>query len=304
MTLKQLEAFYLAATLGNFSLAAHRAHVTQSSLSKRIAELEVWVGTALFDRSGQRARLTDAGHRLLPMAAQMLVLRDGVRSVQNASEKLVGSCRFGVSELGALTWLPSFVTQMRLENPELMLEPYVDLGRRLEKQVQRGELDFAVVPGLPEGSSIASHVVGEVGCSWFAAPGRLCPEKRTLTPEDLAGHTVIMMTEGSGLTQAFEAWAADQGLRVQRTVASNSLMAIIGLTIADVGLSALPDEFLSMWIEQGKLVKFRSEPQLPSLRYFFIHRADDRRSMILSLLNVVADMAQFSSAEEVSRKTH
>lgn len=51
MTLKQLEAFYLAATLGSFSLAAQRAHVTQSSLSKRIAELEAYLGTGLFDRS-------------------------------------------------------------------------------------------------------------------------------------------------------------------------------------------------------------------------------------------------------------
>jgi len=40
MTLKQLEAFYLAATLGSFALAAQRVHVTQSSLSKRIAEME------------------------------------------------------------------------------------------------------------------------------------------------------------------------------------------------------------------------------------------------------------------------
>jgi hypothetical protein len=33
MTLKQLEAFYLAANLGSFALAAQRLHVTQSSLS-------------------------------------------------------------------------------------------------------------------------------------------------------------------------------------------------------------------------------------------------------------------------------
>jgi len=34
MTLKQLEAFYLASTLGSFALAAKRLHVTQSSLSR------------------------------------------------------------------------------------------------------------------------------------------------------------------------------------------------------------------------------------------------------------------------------
>jgi DNA-binding transcriptional LysR family regulator len=79
MTLKQLEAFYLAATLGSFALAAQRVHVTQSSLSKRIAELEDSIGAELFDRSTQRARLTEAGNRLMPMAAQMLELKERLK---------------------------------------------------------------------------------------------------------------------------------------------------------------------------------------------------------------------------------
>ncbi|MDB5629624.1 MAG: transcriptional regulator, LysR family, partial [Tardiphaga sp.] len=64
MTLKQLEAFYFAATLGSFVLAAQRVHVTQSSLSKRIAELEEWMGVALFARVAKRVHLTEAGHRI------------------------------------------------------------------------------------------------------------------------------------------------------------------------------------------------------------------------------------------------
>jgi hypothetical protein len=40
VTLKQIEAFYRAAKLGSFAIAAQRLHVTQSSPSKRIAELE------------------------------------------------------------------------------------------------------------------------------------------------------------------------------------------------------------------------------------------------------------------------
>ena len=95
MTLKQLEAFYLAATLSSFALAAQRAHVTQSSLSKRIAELEAWVGAQLFDRSGQRAQLTEAGHRLLSVAAEMLELKAGIRDALNGSPLLAGICRFG-----------------------------------------------------------------------------------------------------------------------------------------------------------------------------------------------------------------
>lgn len=51
MTLKQIEAFYWAAKLGSFAIAAQRLQVTQSSLSKRVAELEESVGALLFDRT-------------------------------------------------------------------------------------------------------------------------------------------------------------------------------------------------------------------------------------------------------------
>lgn len=50
MTLKQLEAFYWAATCVNFTVAAERVHLSVSSLSKRIAELEASLGVELFDR--------------------------------------------------------------------------------------------------------------------------------------------------------------------------------------------------------------------------------------------------------------
>ena len=76
MTLKQIEAFYWAANLGSFSIAALRLHVTQSSLSKRIVELEESVDVKLFDRSSKRAQLTEAGRRLLPLGGRMLVLKE------------------------------------------------------------------------------------------------------------------------------------------------------------------------------------------------------------------------------------
>lgn len=292
MTLKQLEAFYLAATLGSFALAAQRAHVTQSSLSKRIAELEALLDIELFDRSSKRAQVTEAGHRLLPTAARMLELKEGVKALLQGPSELAGSCRFGISELSALTWLPRLVARVREQHPQLLLQPQVDLGRRLERQVARGELDFAIVPGPPDDPHIVAHVVGEVQFTWAAAPGRIRGRK-PLTVDELSRHPVITMTEGSGLTRAFDVWAADRGLRMQRIVASNSLMAIVGLTVADVGLSFLPKTFVTPWIRQGALTTFRSEPALPGLRYCFVHRQDDHRAMVGTLLGCVTEEADF-----------
>src|SRR5215210_5698046 len=147
MTLKQIEAFYWAAKLGSFAIAAQRLHVTQSSLSKRVAELEDSVGALLFDRSSKRAQLSEAGQRLLGHAAKMLELSETMRSEAGAAKGLVGICRFGITELGSLTWLPAFISLARQLHPELLFQPYVDLARLMERGVTRGELDFAVAPG-------------------------------------------------------------------------------------------------------------------------------------------------------------
>lgn len=293
MTLKQLEAFYWAAKLGSFAIAADRLHVTQSSLSKRIAELEASIGGTLFDRSSQRAVLTDLGQRMVPLANQMLSLSDSVKGLVAATEGLHGVCKFGISELGALTWLPTFVATLRESHPNLVLRPYVDLARQLERRVARGELDFAVAPGPSHDSELQAEVMSEVRFAWMASPSRV-GTNRVLRPEDFERHPVITMTEDSGLTRAFDKWAAAQGLQVQRILACNSLMAITGLTVAGVGISFLPADYMHMWVQRGSLRELSSEPPLPTLDYCFLWRRDDNRNLVLRLREYVREAVNYS----------
>ncbi|WP_454690189.1 LysR family transcriptional regulator [Achromobacter aloeverae] len=305
MTLKQLEAFYWAAKLGSFAIAAERLHVTQSSLSKRIAELEASLGAPLFDRSSQRAVLTDLGQRTVPLANQMLSLSDTVKALVSAPEGLHGVCKFGISELGSLTWLPRFVAMLRDAHPNLVLRPYVDLARQLERRVSRGELDFAVSPGPSPDSDLQAEVMSEVRFSWMGSPARM-GRSRKLRAEDFERHPVITMTEDSGLTRAFDAWAAAQGLQVQRILACNSLMAITGLTVAGVGISFLPADYMGTWVQQGSLVELASDPPLPTLNYCFLSRRDDTRGMLQTLRDFVREAVDFSDgppAPPVARRS-
>jgi DNA-binding transcriptional LysR family regulator len=303
MTLKQIEAFYWAAKLGSFAIAAQRLHVTQSSLSKRVAELEESVGALLFDRTSKRAQLSEAGQRLLGHAARMLELSETMRSEAGTAKGLIGTCRFGITELGSLTWLPAFIRSARQLHPGLLFQPYVDLARLMERCVTRGELDFAVAPGPAQDDEISSHKICEVECTWMASPTRIAPGK-VLTPKQLEGQPVITMTEGSGMTLTINQWALEQGIRLQRTLASNSLMAIIGLTAADIGISYLPSVFMQPWIAQDRLIAFRSEPHPPHLSYYFLHRSDDKRDMIPAMKQLVASAADYAIAGEPETASH
>src|SRR5690606_17947656 len=113
-----------------------RIHISVSSLSKRISELEESVGCLLFDRVSRKAMLTPEGERLVPKARDLLHQADEVRRSLGERRGLRGKCRFGSGELSASTWLPALVARSRSLHPDLILEPHVDIGWALEQRVE------------------------------------------------------------------------------------------------------------------------------------------------------------------------
>lgn len=61
-------AVLAAAEHGSFSRAAEALALTHGSVSRRVATLEGWLGTAIFERHGRGVRLTPAGQRFVTEA--------------------------------------------------------------------------------------------------------------------------------------------------------------------------------------------------------------------------------------------
>lgn len=300
MTLKQIEAFYWAATLGSFGIAAARLHITQSSLSKRIAELEGELKRELFDRSAKKSVLTEAGERLLPRCRAALDLIDAISNTDETEEDraLTGTCKFGISELSASTWLPRFVDRVRVSYPKLMLEPQIVLTRQLERLVQRGELDFAVIAGTPASPSVANQIVARIPFSWVASP-RFSLAGKVLVAEDFERLDILTHPPESGLANVFNSWLTVHNLKVQRVIVCNSLTTITGLTVSNMGLSFLPSDYVQPLIERGKLVALGSEPPLPTLDYNFIWLRDDIRPMTHVMKKLILSAIDFSIPNEL-----
>lgn len=72
MELRQLKYFKKACELENFSEAARLLHISQSTLSQQIKQLEEELDVLLFDRIGKRIIPTEAGRAFLPYAHQAI----------------------------------------------------------------------------------------------------------------------------------------------------------------------------------------------------------------------------------------
>src|SRR5580692_12433276 len=95
--ISQLEAVQWIARLGSFRAAAMRLNLSQPTISMRVRELERHLGTALFDRSGYRAQLTEAGRDLVRYAERILSLTDEIEQRSARVPQVTGPIRLGAA---------------------------------------------------------------------------------------------------------------------------------------------------------------------------------------------------------------
>jgi DNA-binding transcriptional LysR family regulator len=200
LTLDQLRVLDAIASEGTFAGAARRLRRATSAVSYAIKQLEEALGIELFDRSGHRASLTNAGHRVLVEArevlgrvdqlgrvaaelssgfeARLLVVLDGVLPLEPLMRALR---RF--HELGTPTRVELKV-EFLLGVHERFAHDDADLYLSLGLEGDRPELAWRVLPDL-ELILVAAH----------AHP--LVTRSRRWSRDDLAAHVEISVADSS-----------------------------------------------------------------------------------------------------------
>ena len=293
ITLRQLETLHWIAQLGTFERAAIKLNTTQSAISKRIQELEAASGLAVFDRSQRGARLTEKGEHLLAFGQEMLELQDRILDLKGNKEMPARRLRLGVTELSALTWLPRLVSTLREKYPTVMIEPDVDMSRNLHERLHEDAIDVIVIPEAFSSPEITSLHVGEVANAWMARPG-LVKQRHTFTLEELAEHPILTQGGRSGSGLFFNKWLKSEGVVFPKVLSSDSLTALVGLTVAGLGVSYLPRRCFQPLIDEGKLVVVPTKPSLPLVPYAAMYRNDRPAAFTSAVAEITRTVCNFS----------
>ncbi|GHF04013.1 LysR family transcriptional regulator [Amycolatopsis deserti] len=147
MELRQLRYFLAVAEELHFGRAAERMHIVQSAVSQQVRRLERELGVDLFDRTTRTVRLTEAGHRFLPHAREVVAAEeralDAMRSVRAERD---ATLRLGTSD-GLGERLDRLLAEYARRAPRSQLElVHASTEERL-RRVRSGELDGAIVRG-------------------------------------------------------------------------------------------------------------------------------------------------------------
>jgi DNA-binding transcriptional LysR family regulator len=142
--LELLRSFVSVVDAGGFTRASERVHRTQSTVSQQIKRLEDDVGQPLLNRNGKDVTPTEAGERLLSYARRLLSLAEEARDVL-ARPGNEGAVRLGIPEDFAAYRLAKLLASFSRSHPGLRLDVRADQSTYLKRDLERGELDLALL---------------------------------------------------------------------------------------------------------------------------------------------------------------
>jgi LysR family cyn operon transcriptional activator len=145
MELRHLRYFVALAEQLSFTHAADKVHVTQSTLSHQIKQLEDELGCRLFDRIGKRVLMTEAGEAFLERVNNALrEVDEGVWTVRKTSEELSGQLRIGATHTFNVRIIPKCVAMFIERHPSVSVTALEMSGDAIAKGLLAGELDIGV----------------------------------------------------------------------------------------------------------------------------------------------------------------
>lgn len=113
MEIDWLEDFLALSSAGVFAKAAHARNISQSAFTRRIKNLEYWVGTPLFDRSVHPVVLTAAGVGFRPVAHEMINTLSTARAEAKGLVRREGEVLdFVALHTLAISYFPKWICQI------------------------------------------------------------------------------------------------------------------------------------------------------------------------------------------------
>lgn len=292
-TIRQLEALYWSSSLGSFEAAASYLHVAQSTISKRLAEMERQFPEPLFDRSGRHSVLTVRGEAILQIAEQMLRLNDRLVSAARGTDAVPLKIRLGVTDLVAMSWLPELVMRIEAAYPGVEIEPEIDLSNVLIDRLLDRKIDFVICPRGTLQPQFINAPLDAIELVWMCSP-KLVGERTSLTREELLSMTLLAQSSGSVLRPMLYPIIDNENLTFRKKINCNNMGALAELAASGMGITILPRSFFMRYLQDDRLRVMDTPIYLPELNYYVTFRNDYYREFFAGVAQICREIRGFS----------
>jgi DNA-binding transcriptional LysR family regulator len=251
--LQCLIAFESTARHASFTKAAAELHLTQSAISRQIAQLEEFLGRSLFVREHRALRLTIAGDHYAKHVQWLLAnCSEATLDVMKryGDQELTIACSSGV----AVLWLTPRLGEFRAAHPNVRIRMIVRDGLA---SLSPAEFDVGMyyIRQRAEAHFTARRIFDE-NVYPVCSPSYLAD--RELQPADLVHETLLILEDGQRQWMSWSEWFRLNDVQTPgslQSVVVNYYPQLVQMAILGQGIVLGWHHMIDACLEQGLLVR-------------------------------------------------
>ena len=254
----------------SFVRAAERLNLSNTAVSRHVAELERHLQTRLLHRTTRRISLTETGRVFHERCVQILAELDEAEreAAQQATEPrgtihLTTSINFGTHQV-----TPAIATFLA-RHPHVNFD--VSLSDRIVDIIEEG-FDLAIRIGGTGRENLVARKLGETRLLACAAPAYLARHRAPSVPEDLMHHNCITYEYAIRDAWAFrDAADREHAVRVAGSLNSNNSDLNVEAAVEGLGIVLEPDFVVAPGLKNGTLVRVLQSFEAAALPIYAVY---------------------------------
>lgn len=249
---KILKTFLTVVDCGSYSLAANRLNYSQSTITFHIKELENELNVVLFEKSGKKMILNDAGKEIIPSVKKVLLDIDHLKDY--GSSGISGKLKIAVPESIVTYKLKESLKEFTEKAPNVQLDIQVLNCYKIFEAIKRNEVDVALQYDVFKSDEsleifkIKDYEITVVGSN------SLSKEDCDLVSENQRKEYASLQNDSDALfIKMFNRYLDDKNITIANKMNLYSIEAIKNSVESNLGIAVLPKFAVQNEIKENKL---------------------------------------------------
>ncbi|TAM05797.1 MAG: LysR family transcriptional regulator [Paraburkholderia sp.] len=242
LDLVSLSLFALVVRSGSISKGAELAHLAVGAASRRIADLETAIGTALFDRHSRGITLTAAGEALMRHAQRILNDVDVMTAdMSEYAAGVVGVVRLWANTSAVTQFLPKDIAAFNAARPEIRIELEEQNSEQVALAVVDGAADFGIMADQMPTFGLQTLPYRRDRLVLVVPAGHPLTQRSSVSFADALEFDFVSLSRTTSLARRLHAATAFTGGQLKLRIQVRSFDAMCLMVAAGLGIAVLPD---------------------------------------------------------------
>ena len=244
--------FVKVVELGSFTAAAKALHLPNTTVSRKVQDLETRLGAQLLHRSTRKLGLTEAGNVYFQHCQRIARDLDEAESaVGQLQSEPRGWLRVTTTHSVGTTWIAPLLGEFHARHPEVRVELLLS-NEHLD--LIAGEIDVALRVGTLADSNLVVRRLSVLRTAVYTTPSYVERFGEPLHPDDLIHHRALALTNNRNAWTLGESNGKQREFPIDPIVIANDPSALrAALLSGEGGLMLTTDVFVRAFVEHGQL---------------------------------------------------